>query len=199
MPEMEIRLKQMQVSGTSGCNTYSTKISKLATNAIKFCTIVSTKRRVLAKILSKNILRPWHSGDLSNKRKIQHSIMKRGENSILHEKSSKLVEYKLHDIWTVIRIAGNPINRMSPIPRMELNLTTMRVLGNSCNDYTEIKEVSDTLIVFGNIATTKKCQNGCRCKFRRCNIKVTAYKLEGLNLIFFNNNGKKSCFFLKAD
>jgi heat shock protein HslJ len=47
---------------------------------------------------------------------------------------------------------------MSPIPRMELNLTTMRVLGNSCNDYTgEIKEVSDTLIVFGNMATTKKC------------------------------------------
>jgi heat shock protein HslJ len=45
LPEMEIRLKQMQVS-TSGCNTYSTKISKLATNAIKFCTIVSTKRRI---------------------------------------------------------------------------------------------------------------------------------------------------------
>jgi heat shock protein HslJ len=58
LPEMEIRLKQMQVRGTSGCNTYSTKISKLATNAIKFCTIVSTKGVYCAKILSKNILRP---------------------------------------------------------------------------------------------------------------------------------------------
>jgi hypothetical protein len=44
--------------------------------------------------------------------------MKR-RNSILHEKNGA---YKLHDIWTVRRIAGNPINRMSPIPRMELNL-----------------------------------------------------------------------------
>jgi hypothetical protein len=63
---MEIRLKQMQVSGTSGCNTYSTKISKLATKCYEL-TIVSTKRRI-SKNIEQKYFETLSTKDLSNKR-----------------------------------------------------------------------------------------------------------------------------------
>jgi len=205
LPELEIRMNQMKVSGTSSCNTYSSKISKLGTNAIQFGTIVSTKKACI----SKNIEQKYFE-TLST---VETYEIKGGNLTFYNEKGEKIVsymkkleivdEYKLHDIWTVIRIAGNPINRMSSIPRMELNLTTMKVLGNnSCNDYTgEIKEVSNTLIVFGNIATTKKmCHKmDVAASFDDAISKVTSYKLEELNLIFFNNNGDEVLAFLKGD
>jgi heat shock protein HslJ len=205
LPEMEIRLKQMQVRGTSGCNTYSTKISKLATNAIKFCTIVSTKKACISKNIEQKYFETLSTVETYQiKGENLTFYNEKGEKIVSYMKKVELVDaYKLHDIWTVIRIAGNPINRMSPIPRMELNLTTMRVLGNnSCNDYTgEIKEVSDTLIVFGNMATTKKM---CRkmdvaVSFDDAISKVTYYKSEGLHLIFFNNNEEEVLAFLKGD
>ena len=79
----------------------------------------------------------------------------------------------------------------------------MKVFGNnSCNNYTaEIKEVSDTQIVFGNIASTKKM---CRKmevadRFDKAISKVSAYKIDGLNLILLDNNGEEVLAFLKGD
>jgi len=110
---------------------------------------------------------------------------------------------RLHDIWITTTINGNPINRMTPIPRMELNLSEMSVMGNdSCNDYTgDIENATDTQLVFGNIAATKKM---CRKmdtadSFNKAMNLVASYNLENLKLVLMDKNGNEVLTFLKGD
>ncbi len=206
LPNMIINLSRMQVSGNGGCNNYTGKITKLTSNTIDFGNIVNTKR---ACLVNKNIEQEYFTALNSI-----NSFQIKGNNLIFYnEKGDKVFSYlkginkepnqRIHDIWTAIRINGNPINRMSAIPRMEINLTEMKVMGNNgCNEYTGgIKEVTDNQITFGVLASTKKM---CRKmetseSFNKAMNQVASYKLEGLNLILMNADNEEVLAFLKGD
>lgn len=121
----------------------------------------------------------------------------------LEKLKDKVVNQRLHDIWIATSINGNPINRMSPIPRMEINLTNMMVLGSDgCNNYSgSIKKASSSQLEFSLLASTRKM---CRKMdvpdaFNKAMRNVSSYKLDGLKLILFDDTGKEILSFLKGD
>lgn len=120
-----------------------------------------------------------------------------------NQNSMKQVNSRIHDIWIGIRINGSPLDRMTAAPRLEINLTEMKIFGNdSCNEYSgSIDRVSDVALSFGTIASTRKlCTNMERANtFNQAMTQVVSYRLEGLNLILLDNNGKEVLAFLKGD
>jgi len=109
----------------------------------------------------------------------------------------------LHDIWVAIRINGNPINRMTASPRMEINLSSMQVMGNnSCNDYSgRIEKITASEIKFGNIAATEKMclKMEVADRFDQSLNNSVSYKREDLKLMFYDAQGNESLAFLKVD
>lgn len=205
LPEMEIKFSQMQVSGTGGCNNYSGKINKLTSNTIQFGKLLNTQKACANKNIEQEYLEALNT---------VNAYQITGGNLIFYNKTGekvlsfiKKVEVtanpRLHDIWAAIRISGNPINRMVAVPRMEIHLKDMKVMGyDGCNEYTgEIKEISESKLVFGKMASTKKmCPNkDVVDMFNAAMDKVAMYKMGGLNLMLLDANGKELLVFLKVD
>lgn len=205
IPNMLINLSQMQVSGNGGCNNYNGQIKDLTYNTIKFGNIVNTKRACLNKNIESDYYIALNAVNT-------YQII--GNNLIFYnEKGEKVLTYfreikkepnkNINDIWTAVRIYGNPINRMTPSPRMEINLTTMKIFGSDgCNEYTgTLKEVTDTQITFGALASTKKMCGRMETAelFHKAMSQVAAYRLEELKLILLDANSKEVLAFLKGD
>ncbi len=127
---------------------------------------------------------------------------KKDINSKVKEKSNK-PNQRLHDIWGTKSINGKLLKSKTNMPKMEIDLTQMRIFGSDgCNDYNgAITEVSDTKIVFGRIASTRKmCKDmETSSDFNAAMEKVKGYKLEGLNLILVDETGKELISFIKGD
>lgn len=110
---------------------------------------------------------------------------------------------RLHDIWITKRINGDTLNRMTNVPRLEINLTEMKIYGyDSCNEYHgSIEYISHTQLNFGKIASTKKMCTDMKIanKFNKAINNAAAYKLDDLNLVLLDSNGKEVLAFLKGD
>lgn len=205
LPEVEIMLNEMKISGTGGCNNYSAEIAKLTYNSISLGNIANTNRACLNKNIEGDYFKALQA---INNFEIKDDLLifyDSNDNPILSymPKAEEKVNQRLYDIWTAVRIDGNPINRMSPTPRMEINLTEMKVMGNDgCNDYTgTIKEAVGNQITFGNIVGTQKL---CRKmdvpnSFNQAILSVHSYQLDGLDLVLMDESGNEVLAFLKAD
>tara|TARA_B100000809_G_C15053464_1_gene499779 strand:+ start:201 stop:1223 length:1023 start_codon:yes stop_codon:yes gene_type:complete len=204
-PKMTIDLSKKIIFGHGGCNNYTGQIQSLSDSKITTGTIAGTKKACI----NKNVEFEFHQAINSIS-----TYELNGENLTFYDERGKKIlgfikqqpktaNSKLHDIWAAIRIDGNPINRMSPTPRMEINLTKMKVMGNDgCNEYTgDIKEVTDNQITYGVLVSTKKM---CRKmemaeSFNKAMKQVASYKLEGLNLILMDADNEEVLAFLKVD
>ncbi|QQR97374.1 MAG: META domain-containing protein [Sphingobacteriales bacterium] len=205
LPTLKINLEQKKVSGHSGCNNFSGSLENLNTNKLIFGNIISTKMACISNNIEQelyNALSKTDSFQVINNNLIFFSAD--GKKLLMFIKNSeKEVNKNLHDIWNAVSINGNPINRMSPIPRLEINLTEMKVYGNDgCNNYSGIiKTATDSKLIFGALASTKKmCANmDIADNFNQAMAKVASYKIDGLKLILLDNNNKEVLSFLKGD
>ncbi len=113
------------------------------------------------------------------------------------------VNQRLHDIWIVKKINGEPVEKTRKTPILEINLTTMKIHGNDgCNEFSgNIKSISDTKMQLQKIRETEiGCPNMQESAQFNTNIQQAfTYQLKGLNLIFFDENGKELLLFLKGD
>jgi len=204
-PNMKVNSVQMKVSGSGGCNSYSGLITKLTSNSISFGNIGSTRRSCAHNTIEHNYFKALNTA--------YTYIIKQDTLYFHNEKGYKILSYlkgikkdpspRIHDIWTAVRINKTPINRMMPIPRMEINLTEMKVLGtDGCNNYTgSIKDITDTQIAFEGLASTlKMCpEMETADAFNNAIRQVVSYRLENLYLILMNAEGNEVIAFLKAD
>jgi heat shock protein HslJ len=199
---MEIDLEQKRVMGRESCKGYFGSILNITFKTIQFGTITRTKRPC---------------PDYSREREYHKALNKvtnyqiKGSNLIFYSNGKKVLSFtknkeanqRLHDIWVAIRIDGNEVDRKITVPRLEINLTKNKIYGNDgCNEYSgSIDEVSDTQLKFGALAATKKmCRNmEVVNKFNKAMSKVISYKLEGMNLILMDNEGKEILALLKVD
>ncbi len=200
-----INLNQMQIKGVGECNDYTGQITELTSNTIRFGKIVCASKISDFEDIDQDyfaLLNAVSTFQIKNDVLIFYN--KKGDKILSYVKGiKKEPNRRIHDIWVAIRINKNPIEEMSPRPRMEINLTTMKVMGNDgCNEYVGgIKEVTDTQICFGTMASTKKM---CRKMdvvnaFNTAMHQVASYRLEGLNLIFLDAENKEVLAFLKVD
>jgi len=206
VPTMGVSLNQMQVFGSGGCNNYSGSIENLTLGSIKFGNIANT----LMVCNNGNIEREYHLA-LSS---VETYTLKKDILTFYSNKHKKLltftrqqkteaVDQRIQGIWNATRIFGESVNQMISIPRLEINLTDMRLFGNdSCNELNgKIEAVSATQLSFAGIALTRKiCQNMTIAdNFNKALNKIVSYKLDGLELILMDKDGNEVLAFLKGN
>lgn len=111
--------------------------------------------------------------------------------------------FTLNDIWVPNRILGNDINDSVPLPRMEINLSKMQLLGtNGCNNYRgKIERITSTEIEFGRIMSTKKmCLHlEITNQYDKALNSSKSYKQKEGELTFFDSDGVETLNFKKVD
>ena len=202
-PILKMDLTKKQVSGTNGCNNYSGIIQNVSLSEITFGKLITTLK---ACIDMKTANAFDTAFQLIKKYKVegnQLTFFDESNKELMTFTKSNLVNTRLNDIWVAEKMNGTTVDKLSEMPRIELNLRTMKVMGtNSCNQYNgAITELTDTKIVFGPIATTRKmCPDMETANaFDKVLSEVMMYKLEGLHLFFYNKEGKEIVQFLKVD
>lgn len=104
--------------------------------------------------------------------------------------------------WTLVRLNDKVLNIMVTIPTMSIDLSKMRISGNSgCNNFTGgIKMLSAAKINLSPLVSTKKmCNNkNVEDEFNVAINGITTFQLKGDMLTFFNKKGGKVLTFIKG-
>ncbi len=111
--------------------------------------------------------------------------------------------FRIYDIWAATHMNGEVLDITSTRPNMEINLTTMKVMGKGmCNQYFgEIEKYNASNIQFGPIAGTKMMcpeikQEGL---FLDALQKTRSFKIKSMTLYFYDTNDKEVLRFQKVD
>lgn len=205
VPTLEIDVEAMRIFGNAGCNTYNGPLEALNSNEFKVSDkIVSTMMACNNENIESEYLQTLAT---ATKYDMKNGMLKlynkSGKNVLSFIKNTNVANQRLHDIWMTATIDGNPINRMVKTPRLEINLTEMKIFGNDgCNEYNgTIEQVSPTALTFGKIASTRMmCENmDVTNRFNAALSKVSSYKLDGLKLHLMDSNGKEVLSLIKTD
>jgi len=203
VPSLEIDLTQNQISGNNSCNDYTGQILSITASKMGLGNIAATQKMCRDMSIADEFNQALNS---INTYQIKGDNLiiynEKGEKILSFMKDERVANQNINDEWIATRINGNPINRMTSTPRMEIDLVKMQVTGNnSCNNYTgKIETATDTEFVFSNIATTKKM---CRKmevadRFNQALRSTASYKLSDETLTFYNAQGEENLSFLKA-
>ncbi len=202
IPSITIDLTKRKLSANGGCNSFAGEIESITKSEITLGIIIGTKRACLNKNIENDFRKALDNIKAYQVQDETLTFFNESGNKILTFTKGE-INQRLHDIWVATRINGQAVQETSPMPSLEINLTKMAILGNDgCNDYHGlIQELTDSKLVFGNIASTLKLCEEMETpgKFNNAMINVRSYKLEGLNLILFDENGKEVLSFLKVD
>lgn len=115
---------------------------------------------------------------------------------------------RLNDIWALKAIDGEMIDtaelsRMQKQPVLEINLTEMKIFGNDgCNSmFGNLESLDEKNIAFGAMGGTKMaCPNmELSSKYTTALSKTKTYKLDGLQLFFYDAEGNEVLKYQKAD
>lgn len=206
LPTLKIDLKKMQLSANGGCNYLSGGIESITKSTITLSPMISTLKACAEENIESEFALALNE--------IKSYEVKNSTLTFMNEKGDKVLTFikgqpnvnaphQLHDIWAVTKINGNAINTKHPVPDMEINLTTMKIMGtDGCNRYNgSIENVSDSKIQFGPVASTRMmCEHmESPNQFNGVISKITSYKIDQLKLMFFDEEGKEILTLKKVD
>lgn len=205
VPSLKVDLTKMMISGHTGCNQYSGSIEKITPIVFNLGNVISTKKACIQKNIEPEFLKGINEINTYHI-KGNHLIFynAKSEKILSFIKNKKVTANQgLHDIWAVTRLNGNPLNKMVSVPRLEINLFNMRIMGNDgCNNFSaKINTATSTKLNFSAIALTRKAclKAGVEDEFNKALNKVKTYKLEGVHLTLKDKDGKEVLSFLKVD
>jgi heat shock protein HslJ len=198
-------LKDMKINGFAGCNSYQGSMKLIGLGGIVFGDLLNTLSICENLAIEDNYL-----GALREVKafKVAHSKLylqdKEGQSQLVFTKMDKTKNsIRINDIWSAVRIEGNPINRMVSVPRLEINTSEMKIYGNDgCNEYFgSISELTEKRIAVGNIGSTRKMCPDMEIPQRYNNAlsKVEAYLFDKQILVFKDSEGNEVLAFMKAD
>lgn len=205
VPTLTIDAFTNKILGSDGCNNYHSEITKLNPNNIEFGVAASTKKMCANKNISKEYYEAISKVKFYKIENDKLILMNQNKEELLVfiKKITPKNDLRLNDIWGVVKLGGNPLNKMVEVPRLEINLKEMKIMGNNgCNEYTgEIADLNDNKISFSKIITTQKMclKMEVSNQFDEALLKTKSYKLEGTLLTFYDENNNELITFLKAD
>ena len=204
-PTLGFNLVEMKINGHGGCNSYNGSIKQLGLESMVFGDLINT-----LKICAEDTIETVYLSALNNVRKYSIDVANlnlkddNGKTILRFKKQSKTSnKIRIHDLWSVVRIEGSPINRMITVPRLEVNTKEMKVYGNDgCNEYFgTLLKLTENSISFGDLGTTRKmCDhmeilNG----YNNSLSKVRAYRFDKDLLILLNEVGEETLALMKID
>lgn len=201
IPTMMFDVKGMSISGNGGCNLYSTQIAELTTQEIKFKQGLGT----LKACNNKNIESEYHKA-LSSVEKYKVSDNKltfhdQDGNTVLSYLKVEVSKANsdLSGVWKNIKINGDSLSEVKENPSITFDLNKMMVAGkDACNNFnTSIETLSNSDLVFGDIASTKMmCPDMETPKvFLDALSKVVNYRVKGSELVMLDEKGTEILHF----
>ena len=111
--------------------------------------------------------------------------------------------FRIYDIWAATHMNGEVLDVTATRPNIEVNLTTMKIMGKGmCNQYFgKIERYTTSTIKFGPIAGTKMmCPEIKQEQFFLEALKVTTtFEIKSMTLSLFNSNKEEVLRFQKVD
>ncbi|MFV0366793.1 MAG: DUF4377 domain-containing protein [Mangrovibacterium sp.] len=109
--------------------------------------------------------------------------------------------FALNGDWTLIRLNGEPINRMVPAPKLSINVADMHISGSGgCNEYNAgIQGLTTTAIALRPMAVSQRAcinKNIEHPYFIALN-KVKTYAIEDNKLLCYDEEGTEVLAFFK--
>ncbi len=206
LPTLTIDGATNTISGNGGCNTYNGPIEKLTSSAFMVSDkMISTLMACDKENIESQYLLTLSKANTYNVKNDMLNVYDKSGKKILSfiKNQNVAANQRLHDIWMATSINGGPINRMVTVPRMEINLTEMKIYGtDGCNEYNgTIEKSSDKDLKFGRIASTRMMcpEMEVADRFNKAMNTVASYKLDGLKLYLMDSKGKEVLSFLKVD
>jgi heat shock protein HslJ len=204
-PTLSIQLSEMTVNGNGGCNSYRGTIATLGLETISFAELLNTLRICKDQAMEDAFLKAL--GQTAGYTVAENKMSLFDENKELQLVFNKMEKTKnairLNDIWIAVRINGHPINRMVETPRLEVNISEMRIFGSDgCNNYFgTIEDLSEDAITIGGIGSTRKMCPDMTLP-ERYNTALSKIKSYGFNerlLVFKDTDGNEVLAFIKTD
>lgn len=140
-----------------------------------------------------------------SKAKPDISIVRTLNEVLIEKRDTKMM---LHDIWVLYEMGGKVIDPKSIAPgnnrpQLEINLTTMRIMGNDgCNEIMgKINLAGETRLEIGTLGGTKKlCPDTETPQIFKGMLKNTRqYRIEKLKLALMDQSGNVMMRFQKVD
>ncbi|MFT5821085.1 MAG: heat shock protein HslJ [Crocinitomix sp.] len=111
--------------------------------------------------------------------------------------------FRIYDIWAATHVNGEVLDISSTRPNMEINLTTMKVMGKGmCNQYFgKIIQYTSSSIEFGPIAGTKMMcpEIEQEALFLKLLQETNSFEIKSMTLYFYNSDKKEVLRFQKVD
>lgn len=111
--------------------------------------------------------------------------------------------YRMHDIWSLIALNGEEINRETVSANLEVNLNTLTIIGNGgCNSFRgSIISYSDDKIKFGPVMSTKMAchDSDLESDYLAALDEVHKFEFDKNDLVFKNQVGIPILRFKKVD
>lgn len=206
LPTLNINLNKMQFSANGGCNYLSATIESITNSSIKLSPIISTlKACAEPNIESQFSMALNHIKSYEVKNSTLTFMNEKGESilSFIKGQPKAAAQHQIHDIWAVTKINGKAIDTKNPVPDMEINLTTMKIMGtDGCNRYNgSIENISDSKINFSPLASTRMMCPDMETpdQFNIAVLNVASYKLDGLKLMLMDEEGNEIITLKKVD
>lgn len=203
IPNIEIDIQQMQLSGIDGCNNVSGSIKSIKENTVEFGPIAVTNKMCPDMTIADSFNKAMNE--------VKRFRVENDKLFFLSEDGFELIEFNkgvvakvlLNDIWIAEIIDGKAIKDKTNAPRLEVNIKKMEAMGtDGCNNFTgKIKILTNKELVFAPLASTKKACMDMTVpdKFNQALIQVKQYKIFGLNLTLLDEQGKVLMLLKKTD
>ncbi|MGB1268693.1 MAG: META domain-containing protein [Flavobacteriaceae bacterium] len=205
VPTMKIDLSEKRISGNAGCNNYSVSINDVSLKSLDLGIAAMTKKMCVNKTIEAQYGKALAA--IKTYRLTESGLVfynQSGEEILSYIKNDVAeTNINIHDIWVAVSIEGHPINRMVKAPRLEINLTKMKVMGNDgCNNFSgDIKNIDANKLELGAIAGTQKaCRNmEIANQFNNALTASVSYKIENNRLVFSDSNDNETLKLIKTD
>lgn len=203
LPNLQINIRDMQISGIDNCNNFTGQIIAINGNTIELGAIAGTQKMCPDMSISKAF----------NEALLAVKKYELKENSLVFtdESGTELLEFTkateakvlLNDIWVAEIVDGETVADADKAPRLEINSAEMKAMGSDgCNNFTgAIATLTNNELVFGPLAGTRKmCPDMTFAdKFNKVIPQVRSYKIANMKLTLLDEKGEVLLVLKKVD
>ncbi len=191
IPQIQIDIKNMRISGIDGCNNFTGTIKTVNDNNIELSQLAGTRK----------MCPDMATADIFNEAMTKVKTYKVTDNVLIFfdESGDEILEFSkvnpkmlLNNSWKVSFINGESVTGNTP--QLELHTTEMLVHGNDgCNNINgKIIKLTDNELEFGALAGTRKvCPDmDIANRFNETIVNVKKYSITNHKLTLTNAGGK---------
>ncbi|WP_163714404.1 META domain-containing protein [Mangrovibacterium lignilyticum] len=203
VPQIQFDLDVMQIAGTDGCNNFTGSIQQIGDTSIEWGPLASTRKMCVDMTIADAFAEALNKVKQYTLDANKLILSDADGNELLELVKATEAKVLLNDIWVAEWVDGESVSDQNTAPRLEINSSTMKAIGNDgCNNFNgKITLLTNTELTFGPIAGTRKMcpEMSIPDKFNGALSLTRSYKISNLKLTLLNEQDKALMILKKVD